>query len=340
MSQNGYGDRCRIIRFLLNEFGVSAVGWHRARATRLHARAALVCTRDCKRKGSFPRNFFPHLLLHTHARGLAGVWALDHPRAERVRYRYTTRPLDLLASSSIPCGAKYVLRLACPTIKLFCRGKGRDRVANLVGPIGNAPRKDEPRFKRCSELFTLLVRYVCAPAVLTTFPFRPASRARPPLPALLLSFVRASSGLLAVEPRSCACIVGCSLVCVVVALASAMFTTRIQPVFIFPRGVRRALLPATLCLVALIKCLMPPGPQPLITLCGLRLRCLAAPSLCASAEASRGVRFHRFPPIQREWFRLQVRPRWCGRRAFGTRRARQQTHTATHLAQNSQLSCA
>jgi len=83
LSQNGYGDLCRIIRFLLNEFGVSAVGWHRARATRLHACAALVCTRDYKRKGSFPRNSSSHLLLHIHARGLAGVWALDHPHAER-----------------------------------------------------------------------------------------------------------------------------------------------------------------------------------------------------------------------------------------------------------------
>jgi len=108
--------------------------------------------------------------------------------------------------------AKDGLRPACATIKLFCRDTGSDGVANLADPIGNAPRKDEPRFKRCSELFTLLVRYVCAPAVLTTFPFRPASRARPPLPALLLSFVRASSGLLAVEPRSCACIVVCSRV--------------------------------------------------------------------------------------------------------------------------------
>ena len=95
---------------------------------------------------------------------------------------------------------------------MFCRDKGRDGVANLAGPIGNAPRKDEPRFKRNSELFTLLVRYVCAPAALATFPLRPTSRARPPLPALVLSFVRASSGLLAVEPHSCACIVVCSLV--------------------------------------------------------------------------------------------------------------------------------
>ena len=79
-------------------------------------------------------------------------------------------------------------------------------------PIGNAPRKDEPRFTRNSELFTVLVRYVCAPAALATFPLRPTSRARPPLPALVLSFVRAPSGLLAVEPHSCACIVVCSLV--------------------------------------------------------------------------------------------------------------------------------
>ena len=78
---------------------------------------------------------------------------------------------------------------------MFCRDKGRDGVANLAGPIGNAPRKDEPRFKRNSELFTLLVRYVCALAVLTTFPLRPTSRTRPPLPALVLSFVRASNGL-------------------------------------------------------------------------------------------------------------------------------------------------
>ena len=143
---------------------------------------------------------------------------------------------------------------------MFCRDKGRDGVANLAGPIGNAPRKDEPRFKRNSELFTLLARYVCAPAVLTTFPLRPTSRGRPPLPALLLSFVRASSGLLAVEPHSCACIVVCSLVCVWVAPASTMSTTRTQSAFIlFPRCVLRALLPAMLCLVALLNCLLSPG---------------------------------------------------------------------------------
>jgi hypothetical protein len=61
-----------------------AAGKHRARATRLHARAALVCTRDYKRKGSFSRNSSSHLLLHTHVRGLARVWALDLPHAERV----------------------------------------------------------------------------------------------------------------------------------------------------------------------------------------------------------------------------------------------------------------
>jgi len=108
---------------------------------------------------------------------------------------------------------------------------------------------------------------------------------------------------------------------------------------VFPRGVLRALLPAMLCLVDPHQVSPATWSQPLITLCGLRLRCLAAPSPCASAEASRGARFHRFPTIQREWFRLQVRPRWCGRRAFGTWRARQQTHTVTHLAHNSQLSC-
>ena len=80
-------------------------------------------------------------------------------------------------------------------------------------------------------------------------------------------------------------------------------------------------------------------PQPFITLCCLRLRFLVAPSPCASAEASRGTRFHRFPLIQREWFRLQARPRWCGRRAFGTWRVRQQAHTATRVIHNSQLSC-
>jgi len=79
----------------------------------------------------------------------------------------------------------------------------------------------------------VLARYVCAPAALATFPLRPTSRARPPLPALVLSFVRASNGLLAVEPHSCACIVVCSLVCVLVALASTMLTTRTQSVFIF-----------------------------------------------------------------------------------------------------------
>ena len=97
------------------------------------------------------------------------------------------------------------------------------------------------------------------PVVLTTFPLRPTPRARPPLPALLLSFVRASNGLLAVEPHSCARIVVCSLVCVLVAPASTMFTTRTQSAFIFPRCVLRALLPAMLCLVALLNCLLPPG---------------------------------------------------------------------------------
>ena len=86
-----------------------AMGKHRARAARLHARAALVCTRDC----------------HAYAHGLARVWALGLPRAERAWYHYTTHHLDLLASSGMPRGAKYVLRLACQTIMLFCRDRWR-----------------------------------------------------------------------------------------------------------------------------------------------------------------------------------------------------------------------
>jgi hypothetical protein len=119
-----------------------------------------------------------------------------------------------------------------------------------------------------------------------------------------------------------------------------MFTTRTQSVFICFSTRRSSCSPSRDVVSSRSPQVSPATwSQPLITLCGLRLRCLAAPSPCASAEASRGARFHRFPPIQREWFRLQVRPRWCGRRAFGTWRARQQTHTATHLAHNSQLSC-